>query len=149
MSRGEVALLVGLLCWGCKSSGSRTTNTDSASLASKQLRLAFLRDYLTGPSEPEDAEFHISFHDNSGGFVPGPSDFDFQVALKVKPDDVSKWAIGCVRRPLEARPGWVNALLAGKAGWEVSSLPDSLRCGAEERLIHVHEGVVFRRLASQ
>ena len=143
------AALLALLLWvGCKTSSDRTTDTFSASIASKELKVHFLRDYLGGPSEPEDLEFHIVFRDNSDGCVPGSDDYDLQVVERVKPDLVPRWADGCVRTRLEARPPWVGPLVKGKNGWDVKEQPDSFRCGREERVIHVHEGIIYRRLTT-
>ena len=143
------AALLALLLWvGCKTSSSRTTDTFSASIISKELKLRFLRDYLGGPSEPQDVEFHIVFRDNSDGCVPGSDDYDVQVVERVKPDEVSLWADGCVRSRLEARPTWVGPLVKDKKGWAVKEQPDTFRCGHEERVIHVHEGVIYRRLTT-
>ena len=74
--------LIGLLLLGCKS-GTRTTDTKSRSIKSKELKLAFLKDYMGSPTPPQDVEFHIVVHDNSGGMLAGPSDSDFQVAVKI------------------------------------------------------------------
>ena len=137
--------LLGLLLLGCKS-GTRTTDTRSAGIKSKELKLAFIKDYLGSPTEVLDVEFHVVVHDNSGSLLSGPSDEDLKVAVKVKADHVSKWAAGCEAARLEVRPAWVEPMLKGKTGWEVSSQPDTYRCGREERVIHVREGVIFRRV---
>lgn len=142
----RAALTFFVLWVGCKTSSSRTTDTYSESISSRALKVRFLKDYLGGPTEPEDVEFHIVFHDNAGGCVPGSDDYDLQVVEKVRPDEVAKWADGCVRTRLEARPSWVAPMLTGKKGWEVKEQPDTFRCGREERVIHVHEGVIYRRL---
>ena len=142
------AVVALLLLQGCKS-GSRTTDTYSRKIKSKELKLAFLKDYLGSPTEPQDVEFHVVVHDNSGGLLAGPSDSDIQAAVKVKPDHVAKWAEGCTGARLEVRPAWVDGLISGKDGWDVSSQPDTYRCGREERVIHVHEGVIFRHLTTE
>jgi hypothetical protein len=140
-----VALLLGM---GCKS-GTRTTDTRSSSITSKELKLAFLKDYMGSPTAVEDVEFHIVVHDNSGGMLSGPSDSDLRAAVRVKPDHVAKWAESCEAARLEVRPSWVDPMLKGKTGWEVKSQPDTYRCGREERVIHVREGVIFRRIATE
>lgn len=139
--------LLGLLLLGCKS-GTRTTDTRSVAMKSKELKLAFLKDYLGSPTEVQDAEFHILVHDNSGALLSGPSDSDFKAAVKVKADHVPKWADGCTAARLDVRPPWVEPLLKGKTGWDVGSQPDTYRCGREERVIHVREGVIFRRITT-
>ena len=142
-----MALLV--LAAACKSNGTRTTDTRSTNIKSKELKLAFLKDYMSGPTVPLDAEFHILFHDNSGSLLSGGSDYDFQAVIRVTPDQTFKWADGCTRYRLEAFPPWAEPLLRGKDGWEINSQPDTFRCGQEERVIHVKEGVIFRRLRSE
>lgn len=138
--------LVGLvLVLGCKS-GTRTTDTKSRKIASRDLRIASLKDYMGSPTALLDTEFHIVIHDNSGGMLSGPSDADFKAAVRVKPDHVAKWAESCTAARLDVRPEWVDPMLSGKDGWDVSSQPDTYRCGREERVIHVREGVIFRRI---
>jgi hypothetical protein len=40
-------------------------------------------------SAVRQTEFHIIYHDNSGGLVPGPSDWDIQAIMQV--EDVAPW----------------------------------------------------------
>ncbi len=130
--------LLGLLLLGCKS-GSSTFDTRSFDLKSKALKVAMLKDFMASPTVPDDVEFHLVLHGDS----------DFKAAVKIKPDDVPKWADGCIAARLEVRPSWVEPLLRNKLGWSVSSQPDTYRCGREERVIHVHEGVIFRRIVTE
>ncbi|HKO49438.1 MAG TPA: hypothetical protein VJV79_17035 [Polyangiaceae bacterium] len=80
-------------------SPSRTTNTDSNSFASSKERLEFVSRYVTLPAAATDASFRIVFHDNSQG-LPGPSDWDLSVALRVNPSDRQRWLEGA--RPATA-----------------------------------------------
>lgn len=68
-----------------------TTDTRSDSFHIKEEKLAFLKEYLIMPSEVIDAEYHIMFWDNSGGMVPGPSDWDIRAVLKVAEEDIPLW----------------------------------------------------------
>ena len=72
----------------------RTTDTWSTSFESIEEKLVFLGDYITIFSEVQDAEYHIIYHDNSGGLIPGPSDWDIRVALKVAQEDIPLWTNG-------------------------------------------------------
>ena len=145
-----LATFAALSLCGCKCArGGRSTDTRSGDLAGPLHRLAFLKDYAQGPTEPLDAEFHIVFHDNSGGLFAGPSDYEMNVAVKVKPDDMARWAAGCTAARLDPRPPWIDELLAGKTGWETQTLPDTVRCGPEERILFVKEAIVFRHLSSK
>ena len=72
----------------------RTTDTWSYSFVEREEKLDFLSKYITIFSEIQGAEYHIVYHDNSGGLIPGPSDWDIRVALKVAPEDIAKWTDG-------------------------------------------------------
>ena len=70
---------------------NKTTDTWSYNFTDKEEKLSFLTEYIVAPSEILDAEYHIFFHDNSGGLVPGPSDWDIRVAIKIKPENIFLW----------------------------------------------------------
>ena len=88
-------VLSDLLC-----STSRTTDTDSDSLPSSKQRLEFVSRYVALRAPASDASFRIVFHDNSQG-LPGPSDWNMAVVLRVSPSDRERWLQG-------ARPGTVE-----------------------------------------
>jgi hypothetical protein len=73
---------------------NRTTDTWSSSFDSFEEKIKFLSEYIVIPSEVKDAEYHIVYHDNSGGMVPGPSDWDIRVALKILPEYIPLWREG-------------------------------------------------------
>ena len=122
--------LLGLLLLDCKS-GTRTTDTRSNGIKSKELKLAFLQDYVGSPTEVEDVEFHIVVHDNSGGLLSGPSDSDFQVSANFAIGSLairSTCRFSCsvsekpLRSALRSTPT-INASSAGRARGFVSRPP--------------------------
>ena len=137
-----------LLLTACKDNG-RSTDTRSSTLENARLRVKFLDEYAMGPTTPLDAEFHLVYHDNSGGIIPGSDDYDIRAVVKVPPDAVSKWADGCQGARIEARPQWAKDLVGDRKEWQATAAPDTLRCGREERIIFVHDGIIFRHLVSQ
>ncbi len=91
---------------------SRTTDTYSRDFSSSAAKIAFLQEYLSTPSDILATEFHIVFHDNSGGLVPGPSGWDIQAVIKVAPLDLSRWQVGLTPLPAEGVDlAWAYALL--------------------------------------
>jgi len=74
-------------------SPSLTTRTDSDSMATSQERLAFVSRYVTLRAPATDASFRIVYHDNSQG-LPGPSDWNMAIALRVSPSDRERWLVG-------------------------------------------------------
>ena len=141
----QLALL--LLVLGCRGNG-RSTDTRSSALTDPVLKVKFLDEYAQGPTMPLAAEFHIVYHDNSGGLLAGPDDYDIAAVIRVRVDDVPRWSTGCIGARLEARPKWASELVDGVPGWEVKTPPDIVRCGREVRIIHVKEGVIFRHIAT-
>ena len=73
---------------------SLSTDTWSSAFRSVEEKLLFLAKYMEMPSEVQDAEYHIVYHDNSGGMIPGPSDWDIRVALVIEPDNIYLWTDG-------------------------------------------------------
>ena len=130
---------------GCKGNG-KSTDTRSSMLKDPALKVKFLDEYAMGPTTPLAAEFHIVYHDNSGGLIPGSDDYEIIAAVKVKPDDVSRWSEGCESIRTDPRPSWAKELVEGLPEFATHSPPDTVRCGREERLIHVKDAVIFRHL---
>jgi hypothetical protein len=68
-----------------------TTDTRSNVFVEQEEKMAFLEQYLIMPSEVIDAEYHVIYWDNSGGIVPGPSDWDIRAAFRVAEGDIPLW----------------------------------------------------------
>src|SRR5687768_12416748 len=90
-------LVFGVLGVGCKSEPSRTTDTSSRSLPDLGAKVEFLKKYRPLPSKVDGLEFHVRYHDNSGGLVPGPSDYDIRIAARMAPGDLEAWVQGCTK----------------------------------------------------
>jgi len=144
----KAAAVLMLLLAGCPDAKvkSRSTTTNSRTLATASERSAFLCGYLVCPTMPSDAVFDIDFHDNSG-FPPGPSDLDLHAVVKMTPDQTELWVRGCTQEQLEARPEWLRPLLTQRPEWAPKSAPDTYTCGfGQKRLVHVKEGLVMVQL---
>ena len=87
------SLLIMAGCTGGSIAGvDRTTDTRSTNLATEAEQIEFLGEYVNLKSAVSETEFHIVYHDNSGGMVPGPSDWDVRAVMVV--DDVALWIEG-------------------------------------------------------
>jgi len=101
----------------------RTTDTWSSSFDSIEERLVFLGEYLFMFSEVLDAEYHIVFYDNSGGMIPGPSDWDIRVALHIALEDIPLWTEGMQRlAPGQIDVGLWKELKSERFTWQESEL---------------------------
>jgi hypothetical protein len=141
-----LALGLTLLNFFRPGTGSMTTNTRSASLPSDQAKVYFLKRYLVLPSEVQATEFHIVFHDNRKGLVPGPSDFDIQVAVKVPPDKVPAWT---AEMPKAAAPfdiSWAKDFLPTDDRWATHSPPNYYERAGVYVVTYEPEGIVLKRV---
>ena len=134
---------------------SLTTDTKSTQFSSEQEKVRFLATYLQMESDVEAAEFHIRYQDNSGGWVPGPSDWDIQAVMRVRPGDLSRWTedmsiVGADSREGNVFDGWPNwgySLLPDDTNWQVGSKPTvfAAQDGTVMVAIFQPEGIVMKR----
>ncbi len=139
---------------GC-SRRSRTTDTRSTQFSSEQEKVRFLATYLQMKSDVEAAAFHIRYQDNSGGWLPGPSDWDIQAVMRVRPEDLSRWTedmsiVGADSREgyvFDGWPNWGYSLLPDDPRWRVGSKPTvfARQDGSVMVAIFQPEGIVMKR----
>ena len=90
--RQALVLLTALAVAGCGgSSGPPTIDTTSDALPSLERRVEFLERYVTFRRGYTDLGFHISYQNNGGGMVPGPSDWDIRLVAAVPPAELASW----------------------------------------------------------
>lgn len=117
-----------LLLAGCADHESLTTDTRSTYFETAEEKLAFLETYLKLPSEVADAEYHIMYHDNSGGLVPGPSDWEIRAAIKVAEADVSLWSDEMKRvLPEQIDLAWWEDLRSEALTWTADEVTECYR----------------------
>lgn len=128
-------LLLAVVCAGCT---SRSFDTRSTTLPTAKERVAFLCEAVMCPSTPEDTSFHITHEE---GLI-GAGSMKVHAVIKLPAADVARWSKGCSPGGAEARPPWLSELLKG-TGWSPKTAPDTVRCGAQSRVIHVKEALVI------
>jgi hypothetical protein len=121
-------------------SASFTTDTMSLQFARGEEKIAFLERYLNLPTKVEAAEYHIVFYDNSKGRVPGPSDWDIRVVVKVAPKDIPLWLESLTETAEPFDLAWVYEL-AKAGGWQLTSAPKFF-VGNKRVAVFETEGVV-------
>lgn len=128
---------------------SRTTNTTSAEFTDcasdcDAEKIAFLDEYLVLHSPVQATEFHIIYHDNASGRVPGPSDWSITAVMKVDPADIPLWT--AERTPLEMASvdlaRWSD-LLVDDETWAVTSSPTAWQQGNVTLVVYEEEGVIL------
>jgi hypothetical protein len=149
-----ILLLVALVACGTPgtsggTSASLTTDTYSAQLATDAEKIAFLRRYIMLYSAVEATEFHIVYHDNAGGAVPGPSDWDMRVALKVAPADIPAWTNGLQEIDgAGADLSWGTDLLPDTSRWARTSPPRVYKRASGGVIVaaFASEGVILKHI---
>ena len=69
----------------------KTINVFSKDIKDPKEKKETLKKYLKKQSGVQDSEYHIWFMDNGGGRVPGPSDYNITLALKIETDSINNW----------------------------------------------------------
>jgi hypothetical protein len=150
---GFALLLLGVVLWqGYKllsgpttSTFSLSTDTHSSQFITQEEAIVFLEPYIKLTTKPLDLAYHIVYHDNSQG-IPGPSDWDMKLAVKVLPEDIDKWLEGAsVTEPFDM--SWVSELLKGK-DWNVSSELVFYTGLGEQLAVYKTEGVILKWLST-
>jgi hypothetical protein len=134
---------------GGKTSASLTTDTRSTQFATDAEKIAFVHRYITLYSAVEATEFHIIYHDNAGGAVPGPSDWDMRVALKVAPADILAWTSGLQETEgAGADLSWGIDLLPDTSRWARTSPPRVYERASGGVIVaaFASEGVILKRM---
>ncbi len=103
MARLCVLIIAFLFLCGCNRDESKTAHTTSAQFATLEEKTEFLRRYVSLTQHCETLDFSIDYHDNSGGLVPGPSDWDIRVVATVPEAELQEW-IPTDTAPLEQEP---------------------------------------------
>lgn len=131
--------------------GPQTTNTLSSSFKTQQQKIAFLQRYAACPSPILATEFHIQYFNNSGGGIPGPSNWDIRFAVKVSPHSVRNWTKDF--RPVHPESinhaWWTNLPLADNI-WTRKSAPKYyLRPDTKTYLmVYENEGIILKRIST-
>jgi hypothetical protein len=125
-----------------------TTDKRSSDFSDDQAKVEFLKKYLKMYSEIEATEFHVRYQDNSGGLVPGPSDWDMQVVMKMPKDKVGLWTRG-LEKTVEADLSWGDDLLPNDERWAIRSKPMIYSRGSSVVAVFESEGIVFKRTKTE
>jgi len=72
-------------------SNNKSADIYSYEIDDKNEKLKTLKKYLIKESGLIDAEYHIWFRDNGTGRVPGSSDYNIKLALKIDSDSLDSW----------------------------------------------------------
>jgi hypothetical protein len=124
-----------------------SADTHSKPFATDTDKIQFLKRYLTLSTVVEAAEFHVVYHDNSRGVIPGPSDWDIQAVLKVAPQDLSAWTHNVKETSTKQDLAWGYSL-AQQRGWKLLSAPKVYTAAGKIVALFEKERIIFKRLTT-
>ncbi len=92
----QLLLIILLFVTSCSENGPPSTETSSDNSKFIQLsgKIKFLEQYVAFRRTYKDLSFVISFHNNSGGLVPGPSDWDITILAQIPKTEIELWTKG-------------------------------------------------------
>jgi hypothetical protein len=112
-------LVLSLLLISCRqssepqSSGPATTTTSSDAIASLDQRIDFLQKYVTFRRQYQEVAFHIEYHNNGTGLIPGPSDWDVRIVAVVPPEELELWVSTDVKAIPTTDVSWLATVPEG------------------------------------
>jgi hypothetical protein len=83
--------IVLVLLSGCSRSGPDSIDTTSAEFTSLQKKIEVVERYVKFRRAYETLDFAITYSNNSGGMVPGPSDWDIRLIATVPEAEIQDW----------------------------------------------------------
>jgi hypothetical protein len=102
-------LLLPIIILGCAESGPPSTVTSSSEFTTLKEKVAFLNQYVAFERNYKQLDFFISYRNNSGGMVPGPSDWDIRVVAQVPPAELENWFSG-MKKAEKQEIDWIEGI---------------------------------------
>jgi hypothetical protein len=110
--QASLLLLAGLSI-GCSSkapSGPASVSETSKARARLKDRVEFIERYVTFRRTYLNLEYAVDYQNNSGGMVPGPSDWDIKLVAVVPAEEIDDWIPEGAARADHAPPKWVESV---------------------------------------
>ncbi|MCY2992852.1 MAG: hypothetical protein NTY19_33970 [Planctomycetota bacterium] len=105
-----VPLLIAFALAGCSPSGPTSVAETSAAHAVLADRVRFIEHYVTFRRKYEKLDYDVTYQNNDGGMVPGPSDWDIRLIAAVPPTDVDGWIPTDAEKKDGSPPQWLRDL---------------------------------------
>lgn len=104
-----------------------------------------LKKYLKEDSGLIEAEYHIWRQDNGTGRVPGPSDYNIELALKIEADSINSWISHLEPSPKKISIDLWNELKLDPSLWNLKSEPELYHSSlfTEVKLLFRKESIVL------
>ncbi|CAZ97466.1 MULTISPECIES: hypothetical protein [Zobellia] len=137
-------VLVTLIIYACQAE-NKSADIYSYQIDDKTEKIETLKKYLTKESGLIEAEYHIWFQDNGTGRIPGPSDYNIKLALKVEPDSLDSWTNYLDRSSKKISIDLWDELQLDKNFWKLESEPELYHSSlsTEVKLLFRKENIIL------
>ena len=105
-------MLLGVMLASCSKpqSGPPTVTETSAARADLTDRVRFVEKYVTFRRNYKDLEYNVTYQNNGGGIIPGPSDWDIRLIAEVPSADLDDWIPSDTEKGDGPSPPWLGDL---------------------------------------
>ncbi|MBS0265093.1 MAG: hypothetical protein JSS02_24390 [Planctomycetes bacterium] len=118
--RSRFLWLLLLVCAGCSGlKGPATTDTSSDTLPGLEKRVEFLERYVEFRRTYTDLGFQIKYQNNSGGLVPGPTEWDIRLVAVVPAAELAEWIPPEVTAESAADVSWLSGVPGAERAKEI------------------------------
>ena len=137
-------ILVIVFLFGCQA-GNKSADISSYQIDDKTEKIETLKKYLTKESGLIDAEYHIWYQDNETGRVPGPSDYNIKLALKIESDSLESWINYLEPSSKKISIDLWDELKLDRDSWQLESEPELYHSSlsTEVKLVFRKENIIL------
>jgi len=102
-------VLIVLTMTGCSGtpSGPASVAETSATRTKLDDRIQFIENYVAFSRDYHELDYDVTYQNNGGGMVPGPSDWDIQLIAAVPVSELDAWIPGSVQKTETRPPKWL------------------------------------------
>jgi hypothetical protein len=129
-----------LILSSCTSSSNHILSTK---YTAKDKKIEILGKYLLIRSNLIDVEFDLYNVNINNRSIPGPTDIDYHIALKVTEDDIEKWLTDVTITSFPINYAWTDKLIKDNINFSHASNPIIYSGKNREIILYKSEGVLF------
>ena len=127
-------------------SSSDTCKIESKNYSSPEKRIQVLKNHFNLKSEVIDAEYDIYDVNMNPRSIPGPTDRDYKIIVKINPPDFSKWNDPECHPLLKPEYGRALPLLKNNNGFDLSGKGEGYSNQNKEIIFFRQNGLILIRI---
>lgn len=118
----------------------------SSDYKEKEVRIKILSEYFVLKSDPIDAVYNIYDVNINNRSIPGASDRDYKVILKIDKNDLNKWHEPENITSIPINYKWTESLISTVEGFELNGIYRQYTSKNKEMIIFEETGIILIRI---